>query len=515
MRAGLAVMVAALLTPSVQARSLEGETVVHTVPAGTIEGRAKDGIEAFAGIPYAAPPVGALRWRPPAPAPRWTGTRAAAEFGNDCPQVRFDGDATPSTQAMSEDCLYLNVWRPAKGARKLPVMVYIHGGAFVAGSAASPTLDGANLARRGALIVNFNYRLGRFGFFAHPALTAEAGGKPDANFAFLDMIAALQWVRDNASAFGGDPGNVTIFGESAGGAAVDFLMASPLAQGLFHKAIVQSGANREPYARLSVDRPTRISGEKAGAAFAAKAGLTSPDAAALRALPADTVQGQLAMWDMQADRFNGPIIDGKSVVADPIERFAAGDVPKIPFIVGTTGAELSEEPFAPAMMDYLKSQLDPAGLADLARAYGDPLPPALIDDYFFREAARGYARIMRDHGAPAWRYIFDHVTEADRAKRKGAGHASELAYLFGNLPAGAGQSDREAARLMGDYWVNFAKNGHPNGRGLPDWPQVGGKDNLLRIHAGLAAIERDTDAARLDAVERNANTRRAREKTAP
>lgn len=514
MRAGLAVMAAVLLTPAVDARSLGGDAVTLTVPAGTLEGRAHDGVEGFAGIPYAAPPVGELRWRPPAVAPRWTGTRTAADFGNDCPQVRFDGDATPSTQPMSEDCLYLNVWRPAKG-RKLPVMVYIHGGAFVAGSAASPTLDGANLARRGAVVVNFNYRLGRFGFFAHPALTAEASGKPDANFAFLDMIAALKWVQANAAAFGGDPGNITIFGESAGGAAVDFLMASPLAEGLFHKAIVQSGANREPYARLSVDRPTRISGEKAGAAFAAKAGLANPDAAALRALPADAVQGQLAMWDMQADRFNGPIIDGRSVLADPIERFTAGDIPKIPFIVGTTSTELSEEAFAPAMMDYLKSQLDPASLADLTRAYGDPLAPALIDDYFFKEAARGYARIMRGHGAPAWRYVFDHVAEADRAKRKGAGHASELAYLFGNLPATAGPSDRAAARLIGDYWVNFARSGHPNGRGLPDWPQVGSKDNLLRIHAGSATVEQDNNAARLDAVERNANTRRAREKTAP
>ncbi|NIJ37111.1 para-nitrobenzyl esterase [Sphingopyxis panaciterrae] len=515
MRIGLAVIAAALLIPSAHARSLAGEAVALTAPAGTLEGRAHNGVEGFAGIPYAAPPVGDLRWRPPAPATRWTGTRAAAEFGNDCPQVRFDGDAAPSTQPMSEDCLYLNLWRPAKAARKLPVMVYIHGGAFVAGSAASPTLDGANLARRGAVVVNFNYRLGRFGFFAHPALTAEAGGTPHANFAFLDMITALHWVRANAAAFGGDPGNITIFGESAGGAAVDFLMASPLGEGLFHKAIVQSGANREPYARLSTDRPTRISGEKAGTAFAARAGLTAPDAAALRALPADAVQGQLAMWDMQADRFNGPIIDGQSVLADPIDRFTAGNVPKIPFIVGTTGAELSEEPFASAMMDYLKSQLGEADLAEFRRAYGDPLPPALIDDYFFNEAARGYARIMRDHGAPAWRYIFDHVAETDRAKRKGAGHASELAYLFGNLPASAGPSDRTAARLMGDYWVNFAKHGDPDGRGLLHWPQVDRKDNLLRIHAGSAAIDQDSDAPRLDAVERTANTRRATEKTKP
>ncbi|KTE83834.1 MULTISPECIES: carboxylesterase/lipase family protein [unclassified Sphingopyxis] len=514
-RAALALMFTALVSQPVQARSLGGEPVTVTAPAGSLEGRIHDGVDGFAGIPYAAPPVGDLRWRPPAPAPAWTGTRAAADFGNDCPQVRFDGDATPSTQAMSEDCLFLNLWRPAKAARKLPVMVYIHGGAFVAGSSASPTTDGANLARRGAVVVSFNYRLGRFGFFAHPALTAEAGGKPDANFAFLDMIAALKWVQANATAFGGDPRNITIFGESAGGAAVDFLMASPAAQGLFHKAIVMSGANREPYARLNADRAARISGEKAGAAFAAKAGLTDPDPATLRALSADVVQGQLAMWDMQADRFNGPIIDGRTVLADPVERFETGAVPLIPFMVGSTGAELSEQPYAPAMIEYLKSQNDAAAIAELVRAYGDPLPPALVDHYFFTEGARGFARIMHRHGAPAWLYVFDHVAEADQATRKGAAHASDLAYLFGNLPATAGPSDRAAAKLMGDYWVNFARHGRPNGAGLPDWPQLGSRDNLLLIRNGSATIEQRRDAARLDAVERAAAMRRAREKSTP
>lgn len=514
MRAALALMLTALTTQPLLARSLAGEPVVVEAPAGTLEGRAKDGVEGFAGIPYVAPPVGEQRWRPPAPAPVWSGVRPAAAFGADCPQVRFDGDATPSNQPTSEDCLFLNIWRPAK-ARKLPVMVYIHGGAFVAGSAASPTVDGANLARRGVVVVNFNYRLGRFGFFAHPALTVEARGNPDANFAFLDMIAALQWVQTNAEAFGGDPGNVTIFGESAGGAAVDFLMSSPLAQGLFRKAIVMSGANREPYARRASDRPARISAEKAGLAFAVKAGLADPDAAALRALSADAVQGQLAFWDLQADRFTGPVIDGKSVLADPVERFAAGTVPKIPFLIGSTGAELSEEPFAPVMIDYLKSQNDAAALAELTKAYGDPLPAKLVDHYYFTEAARGFARMMQARGAPAWLYVFDHVAESDHGKRKGAAHASELAYLFGNLSATAGASDRAASKLMGDYWTNFAKHGHPNGRDLPDWPQLGRFDNLLLIRDGSATVAQQRDADGLDAIERAATIRRAREKSAP
>jgi para-nitrobenzyl esterase len=484
------------------ARETAGSPVSVTVPAGALAGRTQAGVDAFVGIPYAAPPVGPLRWRAPAPAPRWQGTRQAVRFGNDCPQVRYPGDATPSDQAMSEDCLVLNVWRPAGAARgRLPIMVWIHGGAFVAGSSASPVLDGAALARRGVILVSFNYRLGRFGFFAHPALTREAGGHPDANFAFLDMIAALRWVRDNGAALGGDPGNVTIFGESAGGAAVGFLMASPEARGLFHKAALMSGASRQPYARLDTDRPSRISAQMAGVGFAVGAGLAEPDPAALRALPTDKVFGGLAFYDLQPLSFTGPVIDGRTVLADPDLRFAAGDVPAIPFIVGSTSAELSEESFAGIMMDLIRAQQSRNGMALLTRAYGDPPARALIDDYFFGEAARGFARMMARR-APTWRYVFDHVAEADRRQRHGASHASELAYLFGNLPATAGPGDRETARLMGDYWVNFARTGDPNGAGLPAWPRQGRGDPLLLFGANGASVERNRNTARLDAVER-------------
>jgi len=503
-------MAAMLVSQPAPGRSLDGAPVVVVAPAGTLEGRTKNGVEGFAGIPYAAAPLGDLRWRAPRPAPRWAGARAASDFGNDCLQIRFDGDATPSTQPMSEDCLFLNLWRPARG-RKLPVMVYIHGGAFVAGSAASPVIDGARLAGRGVVMVNFNYRLGRFGFFAHPAMTAEAGGAPDVNFAFLDMIAALKWVRDNVASFGGDPGNVTVFGESAGGAAVAFLMASPMAKGLFHKAIVQSGAGRQPYARLDLDRPGRISAQMAGFGFASGAGLASPDAAALRALPADAVQGQLAFWDLQPLKFTGPVIDGRTVIDDPDLRFAAGEAPRTPFMIGSTGAELSEEPFAPVMMDLIRAQASAGDMAILTAAYGDPPDRALIDHYFFTEGARGFARMMRGHGAPTWLYMFDHVAEALRTKRKGAGHASELAYLFGNLPADAGPGDRDVARLMGSYWTNFARTGNPNGAGLPDWPRFGDGDPLLLVRDGTAGAARDHDTARLDAVERAMAARRARE----
>ncbi|WP_195908438.1 carboxylesterase/lipase family protein [Novosphingobium sp. Gsoil 351] len=493
---------------SADARELTGRPTTVAAPAGTVAGRVTDGVRGFAGIPYSAPPVGVLRWRPPAPPQRWKGTRDASRFGNDCPQQRLPRDLTPSDQPMSEDCLSLNLWAPER-ARRLPVMVWIHGGGFVMGSSASPVLDGAKLARRGVVLVSFNYRLGRFGFFSHPAL--GDGGQRSANFAFEDMIAALKWVRGNVAAFGGDPRNVTIFGESAGGAAVDFLLAAPQARGLFHKAIVQSGANREPYARLDRDRPARISADHAGAAFAASAGLSNPSAAALRALPAEAIQGKLGLLDQQPDRFTGPVIDGVTVLDDPVEQFGAGAVPRVPYLIGSNGAELSAEPFVPILLDLIKAALGP-GFAALGGSYGDPPSPALIDDYYFGEAARGYARIMAGHGAPTWLYRFDHVTAAERATRQRAQHASDIAFVFGNLPPGADAQDRAVSDLLGTYWTNFARAGDPNGFGLPRWERVASGGNAaLIVAAGSAATRELGNAARLDAVERAMNERRARE----
>ena len=279
------------------AASQQGPAVVR-VESGQVQGVIADDVESFKGIPFAAPPVGELRWRPPQPAASWTGVRQAADFGANCMQGRFGpppAAGAPQPPAPSEDCLFLNIWRPASAAAgaKLPVMVWIHGGGFVGGSGALPGEGGGPFARQGVVLVTLNYRLGRFGFFAHPALSAERPDDLKGNYAYMDQIAALQWVKRNIGAFGGDPDNVTIFGFSAGGVSVHSLLASPLARGLFHKAIAQSGGSRDsvltarPMREDGVDPNYPVSGETIGMTFARSMGIDGTDAAALATLAAD------------------------------------------------------------------------------------------------------------------------------------------------------------------------------------------------------------------------------------
>ena len=276
--------------------------VIVRVAGGDLQGVVAEGVESFKGIPFAAPPVGELRWRPPQPAAPWTGVRQASEFGADCMQGRFGpppAPGAPPARVPSEDCLFLNVWRPAGStATRLPVMVWIYGGGFVGGSGASPFTSGTPFAKQGVVLVSLNYRVGRFGFFAFPALSRERPDEPKGNYAYMDQIAALQWVKRNIAAFGGDPGNVTIFGFSAGGVSVHSLLASPMARGLFHKAIAQSGGSRDsvltarPMRADGVDPNYPVSAETIGTTFARSMGIEGKDEAAmtsLRALSADQV----------------------------------------------------------------------------------------------------------------------------------------------------------------------------------------------------------------------------------
>ncbi|PWT84156.1 MAG: carboxylesterase, partial [Proteobacteria bacterium] len=258
------------------------------IDTGRLKGATHDGVVSYKGIPFAAPPVGDLRWRPPQPAKPWTGVRSAQEYASDCAQKPFPGDAAPLGTPPAEDCLYANVWLPEKApSRKMPVMVWIYGGGFVNGGSSPSVYDGSQFAKRGVVFVSFNYRLGRFGFFAHPALTKENPNEPHGNYGYMDQIAALQWVRKNVAAFGGDPGNVTLFGESAGGGSVLTMMTSPMAKGLIHKAIVESGGGRTLLmGRRYLDKASpegTPSAESIGIAFAKSVGIEGTDAAALAA----------------------------------------------------------------------------------------------------------------------------------------------------------------------------------------------------------------------------------------
>ncbi|WP_312166571.1 carboxylesterase family protein [Phenylobacterium sp.] len=451
-----------------------GAPVEVKVDGGTLRGREAGGVKVFKGVPFAAPPVGELRWRPPAAPAPWAGVREADQYGADCIQNRVGWDKTQSAQPTSEDCLTLNVWAPA-AATQAPVMVWIHGGGFVMGSGSQPIFDGTRLAARDVVVVTFNYRLGRFGFFAHPALTREAGGAATGNFAFMDQVAALEWVKRNIAAFGGDPGNVTIFGESAGGGSVNQLMLAPQAQGLFHKAIAQSGGGRDVLPLLAAERAGKPSAEAIGAAFAAKAGVKGDDLAALRALPAETLRGKLDLLNQEADTYSGPMIDGVLIGQDAAAGFAAGRQARTPYLVGANSDELG---FLPGFLrgPMAAKTLKELGAGDeIQAAYGDKaaFSEHLTSDVTFVEPARYLAGAQAAVGQPAWLYSFGYVPEAKRKSQKGAGHATELAFVFGNLEAGdfaPTPADAAAARLVGDYWTAFARTGDPNGGGRPAWP---------------------------------------------
>jgi para-nitrobenzyl esterase len=376
----------------------------------------------------------------------------------------------------SEDCLYLNIWKPqvARSFAGLPVMVWIYGGSFVRGDAANPMFDGANLAREGVIVVSFNYRLGRLGWFAHPALTAESGGAGTGDFGLMDQIAALAWVRDNVVAFGGDPSNVTIFGESAGGMSVNLLMISPAARGLFAKAITESGLGRIPAKPLAV-------AEAQGVAFAKSVG--AMDIEALRKLPVEAVlDGQSATTEGGGSP--GPIVDGKLVPEDVDRAFAEGKQAPVPWLVGSNDYEanlfptrlddpdgkvfsslpITARPMVMAMFDSRKSGDKTAIAADL------------LTDTVFTEPARFLAKAQGRLGQPVYRYFFTYVPLADRATQPGAGHAAEVQFVFGNLGTFHWSTttyfafDKQIAADMGRYWTNFAKTGDPNGPGLVPWP---------------------------------------------
>jgi para-nitrobenzyl esterase len=488
------------------------------VGAGRLKGVEASGLIVFKGIPFAAPPVGDSRWRLPQPPKKWSGVRSAAEYGADCMQLPFPGDAAPLGVKPSEDCLYINVWTPSLSpAKKLPVMVWIYGGGFVNGGSSPAVYDGSQFAKRGVVFVSFNYRLGRFGFFAHPALTKENPSALLGNYGYMDQIAALKWVQRNISQFGGQPGNVTLFGESAGGGSVLTMLTSPLTKGLFQKAIIESGGGRGLLGGpryLSHEGPGGTpSAESVGLAFAKKAGISGEDSAALaalRKLPAESVVDGLNMATMFTPTYGGPMIDGKIVVEPPDAAFQAGRWSKMPVMVGANSmdigfgrAKTKEELFAQfgANSDTAKAAYDPDGTAKL------PLVVMLVAaDQMMIEPSRYIAGMASAAGQPAYEYRFSYVAESMRKQWPGAPHATEIPFVFDRVEARYGKdltpADKATAQAANAYWVNFAKSGNPNETGLPNWPAYTPQGDVLMDFSSTGPVAKpDPWKVRLDLTE--------------
>lgn len=507
-------VVLALLAGAAQA-----DTARVTVASGALQGVVEGEVVAFKGVPFAAPPVGDLRWRPPQPAASWSGVRSAAAYGNDCMQKPFPSDAAPLGTTPAEDCLVLNVWRPAKASTaKAPVMVWIYGGGFVNGGSSPAVYAGNEFARNGVVFVSFNYRLGRFGFFGHPALTKESPDGPLGNYGFMDQIAALEWVQRNIEAFGGDPGNVTIFGESAGGFSVHTLATSPAAQGLFHKAIVQSGGGRaslSPGRRVTGGAPGGPpSGEAVGLAFAKRIGIEGEDAAALAALrkaPAETILSGLDMMTMFDPTYSGPMIDGKIAVGEPGAIYKAGGGAKIPMILGANSMDIGfsqartiDEVFAPfgeANRAKAQGAYDPANSGNL-RMVG----MTVASDQMMVEPARYVAKTFAAQGRPAYAYRFSYVAESMRKEWPGAPHATDIPFVLNTVKAKYGAaltaSDAKTAEAASAYWIAFAKTGDPNGPGRPKWPSYEPSgDQILDFTNDGPVAKADPWKVRLDLAE--------------
>lgn len=453
--------------------------------AGPVQGTVENGITIYKGIPFATPPVGDLRWRAPKPHAPWTDVLKADKFAPACVQTPIVMPALgldPVT--VNEDCLYLNVWSPAKAPKdKLAVMVWIYGGGFTIGGTSLKQYDGANLARKGVVLVSIAYRLGALGFLAHPELSAEQGGH-SGNYGLMDQIAGLQWVKKNIAAFGGDPRRVTIFGESAGGISVSMLSASPLAKGLFTGAISESGGNFGPERQQAneggANMDSLATAEKNGAAYLSKLGAAS--IADARKKSADEI---LKASPPGLGGGAWPIFDGYVLTGDQYELYEAGKYNDTPILIGSNadeGALFVATTTAAAYQTQIK-----AGYGDYAdkvfAAYpGDTDANALrsardmFRDATFAWPTWAWARLQSKTGkGKVYVYYFSHrppYPNTPQFKDWGAAHGSEISFVFGNFTAAmpASAADRAVSEEISSYWTNFAKNGNPNRAGLPAWP---------------------------------------------
>jgi len=455
--------------------------------SGTVEGKDDGKVKAFLGIPYATPPVGDLRWKAPQPLAKWSGVKKATEFGYHCMQGKVFGDMVFHDPGGNEDCLTLNVWVPDKHAdSKLAVMVWIYGGGFVAGTTSESRQDGYNLAQQGVIVVSMNYRLGVFGFLVHPELAKESGHNSAGNYGLLDQLLALKWVHDNVGAFGGDPANVTIFGESAGSFSVSSQMASPLAKGLFQRAIGESGAafsrSGLSYDAMSVraEKDAKLVKDKLGASTLAE----------LRAVPADKLLDVFGKPGPESFSF-GPDIDGYFLPESVPDIFAAGKQNDVALMAGWNHDEGSFEiafnPQKPTAESFkATAQKDFGDKADeFLKLYptdtDDRVRRSAFDyagDKFIAVSTWQWMEAQSKTGKqPIYRYRFDMApfSKNPNAPRLGAYHSAEIEYVFGQLDSKTdvtwSDADRRVSEMMQKYWSNFARTGNPNGPGVPNWPR--------------------------------------------
>jgi para-nitrobenzyl esterase len=493
------------------------------VTGGEVQGVVVDGIASFKGIPFAAPPVGENRWRSPQPVVPWSGVKNADTFAPGCMQDTGFAARLGAPTAVSEDCLYLNVWTPAKSsAERLPVMVWIYGGAFVGGATNWPLYDGTHFAKKGVVLVSVAYRVGAFGFLADPELSRESGhGSGD--YGLEDQIAALRWVRDNIAQFGGDPRRVTVFGESAGGISVSMLAASPRAKGLYQRAISESGGSlTPPHSGPGQGVPTLKLAEDTGRSFLASLG--AKDIEAARELPAE----RIPKAERTARGGFWPALDGYVIVGDEYEMYKAGRFNDTPVLIGTNsdeGAAFTPPKVSPAAYERQiraeygeKADLILAANPHATAAEAHTAAKNNFRDSVFAWSTWRWASLQSEHreSRKAYLYYFDHRTPASP---DGSSHATEVGFVFGNLgrpgmpPAAA---DSALSELMSSYWVNFAKTGNPNGPGLPRWPAFSdAKPSVMHFDARPSARPGVPNIEQLTALDRYFAWRRKETGEAP
>jgi para-nitrobenzyl esterase len=534
-------IIAMLLSPGsfAQLNNVNGPTV--KVRNGTLEGTYESGIEVFRGVPYAAPPVGKFRWREPQPVKNWTGVRKADKFGPRAMQLPVFGDMNFRSNGMSEDCLYLNVWTPAKSAdAKLPVLVYFYGGGFIAGDGSEPRYDGEALSRRGIVSVTVNYRLGVFGFFSYPELTKESPHHASGNYGLLDQAAAIKWVKDNIAQFGGDPNKITIGGESAGSFSVSAQMASPLSRNLIAGAIGESGS-------LLGQRPTASldEAEEAGVKFAKSIDKNSLDA--LRAMRAEDLlnaTSKLGYGSFPVD------VDGYFFPQSPLQIFMEGKQAHVPLLVGWNSAEMNYhmilgnkettvENYTNAVKKMFGDQAAEALKVYNATTDEDVIPvaTALASDMFIAYSTWKWSdAASKTGGKPVYRYFFERgrpqmrpemgnataglaggIIKDTSAKKTpppppapaGAVHSAEIEYALGNLPTNRvydwQPQDYQVSTIMQMFFANFIKTGNPNGLGVPYWPAVNNQKGVEVMHINVnTKAEKETHRDRYLFMEQQA-----------